>query len=104
MIDLLVDAAIAVVTLTDRGLCAVERSVRRLRPFSPAVVGDARPADAGSPPDTGIGGHPIRSTSALLGNAAIELDYAYPNHLPAIIAALIAELRDRAAQLRAVGD
>jgi len=103
VISLLVDAAIAVVVLTDRGLCAVERSVRRLRPFSPAVVGDARPADAGSPPDTGIGGHPIRSTSALLGNAAIELSYAYQD-LPAIIAVLIAELSDRAAQLRAVGD
>jgi len=103
VISLLVDAAIAVVVLTDRGLCAVERSVRRLRPFSPAVVGDARPADAGSLSDTGIGGHPIRSTSALLGNAAIELSYAYQD-LPAIIAVLIAELSDRAAQLRAVGD
>ena len=103
MIELIVDAMIAAVVLTDRGLTAVEKNVRQLRPFPPAVADDVRPAGAGTP-QSSTGGHPIRSTSALLGNAAIELDYAYPNNLPAIISVLIAELRDRAAHLRAVGD
>jgi hypothetical protein len=103
VITLLIDGLIAAVKICDRGMTAVEQGVR-LR-FPPRAVDDAQPAGAGTPPSAaGTGGHPIRSTSELLTNAVTELDFAYPGAKHAVIWALQAELADRAAQFKAVGD
>jgi hypothetical protein len=103
VITLLLDGLIAAVKICDRGMTAVEQGVRHR--FPPRAVDDVQPAGAGTPPSAaGTGGHPIRSTSELLTNAVTELDFAYPNGKHALIWVLQAELTDRAAQFKAVGD
>ena len=110
MIRLLIDAATALVVLTDRGLSAVEQSVR-LR-FAPRAVADAQPAGAGDlPPVPGAGGHPQRATSELLDTAAgyvraYRLAVMHVTHGPFIelVDELVDEMKDRAAQFAAVGD
>jgi hypothetical protein len=103
VITLLIDGLIAVAKTFDRALTAVEQGVRHR--FPPRAVDDVQPAGAGTPPSAaGTGGHPIRSTSELLTNAVTELDFAYPNGKHAVIWVLQAELADRAAQFKAVGD
>jgi hypothetical protein len=100
--NILIDGLIAVITITDRALSAVEQNVRHR--LTPRAV-DVQPAGAGTPPSAaGTGGHPIRSTSELLCNAVTELDFAYPGAKHAVIWVLQAELADRAAQFKAVGD
>jgi hypothetical protein len=104
---LLFDGLIALVKSLDRGMTAVEQSVRRR--FPPRTVDDAqKPAGAGTPPSAaGTGGHPIRSTSELLTQAhdvivdIFELD-KNGGYGPCFL--LVRELRDRAAQFKAVGD
>jgi hypothetical protein len=103
---LLIDGLIALVKSLDRGMTAVEQSVRRR--FPPRTVDDAQPAGAGTPPSAaGTGGHPIRSTSELLTQAhdvivdVFELD-KNGGYGPCFL--LVRELRDRAAQFKAVGD
>lgn len=104
MTVLLIDALIAVTKLVDRGLTAVEKNVR-LRAFSPPVE-DAQPAGADDSPQSapGTGGHPIRSTSQLLNSAAAELSFQYGERMPAVIRDLRDDLKDRAAEMAAVGD
>ena len=99
MITLLLDGLIAIVKTIDRGLSAVENV--RLR-VSPRPVDDARPA--GGVAASAPGGHPIRTTSEVLSHAANELTWFHSGFPPAVIRDLIAELRDRAADLAAVGD
>ena len=102
MITLLIDGVTAVVKTIDRALTAVE-GVRR--PGGPLPVDDARPAGAAS--ETGVGGHPIESTSELLAMAAKEIQdlagMAFTTRQP-WVEGFAAELRDRAAQLYAAGD
>ena len=102
MITLLIDGLIAVAKICDRGMTAVEQGVRHR--VAPRPVADAQPAGADSVSANGTGGHPIRSTSELLTNAVTELDFAYPGAKHAVIWVLQAELTDRAAQFKAVGD
>jgi hypothetical protein len=102
VITLFIDGLIAAVKICDRGMTAVEQGVRRR--FPPRTVDDAQPAGADSVSANGTGGHPIRSTSELLTNAVTELDFAYPNGKHDVIWVLQAELTDRAAQFKAVGD
>jgi hypothetical protein len=102
VITLLIDGLVAVVKTFDRGMTAVEQGVRHR--VAPRPVDDAQPAGADSVSANGTGGHPIRSTSELLTNAVTELDFAYPNGKHAVIWVLQAELTDRAAQFKAVGD
>ncbi len=103
MITLLIDGLIAAVKICDRGMTAVEQGVR-LR-FPPRAVDDAQPAGAGTPPSAaGTGGHPIRSTSALLYEAEGQLGWLCQGNPPAVIRTLRDELRDRAANLAACGD
>lgn len=94
MTTLLIDALIVLVKTVDRGMSAVERSVR-LR-FSPRTVVDVQPAGAAAPASAhGTGGHPhLRPTSELLWLAA---------HCCAE-GELAAQLRDRAAQFAAIAD
>jgi hypothetical protein len=109
---LLIDGLIALVKITDRGMTAVEQSVRRR--FPPRTVDDAQPAGAGTPPSAaGTGGHPVRDTSELLSiSAGFVRSYMFSvsangSSSEAFVRELegfVAELRDRAAQLRAVGD
>lgn len=102
MINLFLDGATAVVKALDRLLTAVDGV--RLQ-VTPRPVADARPAGADS--ETGAGGHPIESTSELLTMAATEIQglarMAFATRQP-FIEGFAAELRDRAAQLAAVGD
>jgi hypothetical protein len=102
VITLLIDGLIAAVKTFDRGMTAVEQGVRHRA--TPRPVDDAQPAGADSVSANGTGGHPIRSTSELLTNAVTELDFAYPGAKHAVIWVLQAELTDRAAQFKAVGD
>jgi hypothetical protein len=102
VITLLIDGLIAAVKTFDRGMTAVEQGVRHR--VAPRPVDDAQPAGADSVSANGTGGHPIRSTSELLTNAVTELDFAYPGAKHAVIWVLQAELTDRAAQFKAVGD
>lgn len=73
--------------------------------FAPDVPAGVEPDPPVSPGSTG--GHPVRSTSDLLKDAAVELStlgrmaYSRPQ---AWINELVDELTDRAAQLRAHGD
>ena len=103
MIGLFFDGLTAVVKTLDRALTAVEEMVRRPAP-SPAVD-DAQPA--GAVPRPGTSGHPIESTSELLAMAAQEIQglarMAFTTPQP-FVDAFASELRDRAAQLFAVGD
>ena len=106
VITLLLDGLIAAVKICDRGMTAVEQGVRRR--FPPRAVDDAQPAGAGTPSRAaGTGGHPIRSTSELLTQAhdvivdIFELD-KNGGYGPCFL--LVRELRDRAAQFKAVGD
>jgi hypothetical protein len=108
---LLFDGLIALVKTLDRGMTAVEQSVRRR--FPPRTVDDAQPAGAGTPPSAaGTGGHPVRDTSELLSiSAGFVRSYMFSisasGSSEAFVRELegfVAELRDRAAQLRAVGD
>jgi hypothetical protein len=106
VITLFVDALIALLKVTDRTIAAVDQSVRHRA--SPRPVVDAQPAGAGTPPSAaGTGGHPIRSTSDLLTQAhdvivdIFELD-KNGGYGPCFM--LVRELRDRAAQFKAVGD
>lgn len=103
MIDLLIDGLIALVKLSDRGIAAVENVCRQP---TPRAAADTQPADAGSFPASapGVGGHPIYSTSELLGCAAGQLAWVYEDRAPAVVRELQAELIDRAAQFRAAGD
>jgi hypothetical protein len=105
MTVLLVDALIALIKMTDRGLTAVENVFRR-QPTPRAVDGETRPAGAGTQPAqaAGTGGHPVRNTSELLGNAAAQLVWVYEDRAPAVVRELVDDLIDRAAQLRAEGD
>ncbi len=106
MTVLLIDALIALTKLVDRGLTAVEQSVR-LRATPPGPVDDAQPAGAArgcAASDAGPGGHPIRSTSQLLNSAAAELTFQYGERMPAVIRDLRDDLKDRAADLAAAGD
>jgi hypothetical protein len=58
--DILIDGLIAVITITDRALSAVERNVRHR--LTPRAV-DVQPAGAGTPPSAaGTGGHPFQFT------------------------------------------
>ncbi len=105
MITLLIDGLIALVKTLDRGMTAVEQGVRHRA--APRPVDDAQPAGAGSVSANGTGGHPIRSTSDLLTQAhdvivdIFELD-KNGGYGPCFM--LVRELRDRAAQFKAVGD
>jgi hypothetical protein len=108
---LLFDGLIALVKTLDRGMTAVEQSVRRR--FPPRTVDDAQPAGAGTPPSAaGTGGHPVRDTSELLSiSAGFVRSYMFSisasGSSEAFVRELegfVKELRDRAAQLRAVGD
>jgi hypothetical protein len=105
VITLLIDGLIALVKTLDRALTAVEQSVRHRA--TPRPVDDAQPAGADSVSANGTGGHPIRSTSELLTTAhdvivdIFELD-KNGGYGPCFL--LVRELRDRAAQFRAVGD
>ena len=111
MTILLIDGLIALVKSLDRGMTAVEQSVRRR--FPPRTVDDAQPAGAGTPPSAaGTGGHPVRDTSELLSiSAGFVRSYMFSisasGSSEAFVRELegfVKELRDRAAQLRAVGD
>ena len=103
MIGLLIDGLTATVKFVDRVFTAAEQNVR-LR-AAPQPVDDARPA--GVVPETGPGGQPIESTSELLAMAATEIQdlarMAFTTPTP-WVEGFAAELRDRAAQLFAVGD
>lgn len=103
MIDLLVDAAVAVVKLADRACTAVENVCFRETPPLPVETHPSPGAD-GCAASAGPGGHPIRATSDLLRAAGLELLYVYDNPTHPIIADLLSELRDRAAQFAAAGD
>lgn len=105
MINLLIDALIALTKIVDRGITAVKKNVR-LRATSPGPVDGAQPAGAGAAfaSAAGTGGHPVRSTSALLASAAAELTFTFGDRMPAIIRDLRDDLRDRAANLAAEGD
>lgn len=127
MITLAVDALIAIVKLTDRGLSAIEKNVHHLRAHSPEpVAGDAQAAGAGDSPVSaaGTGGHPEQPpsvgfdyqshddddrplTSDLLEFAAEELlalaQRVWPTPQP-FIEAFSAELRERAQELVSQGD
>lgn len=73
----------------------------------PAVDGDAPPAGAGSASagtDAGTGGHPIRSTSELLEDAARRIGRFITPYSGADLTQLVADLRDRAAQFSAHND
>lgn len=108
--NLVIDALIAIVKLTDRGLSAAENVLR----FRPSPLG---PSDGEAPPagvDSAVaasahdsGGHPGEPTSELLTEAAAEIQnlgqMAYSTRQP-WIEGFAAELRDRAAQFRAVND
>ena len=107
VIGLLFDAIGAGVTLTDRALTYLE-NVWHLRsdPY-PTVEGDAQPAGAGAAyaSAAGTGGHPVRATSELITAAVCQLAWAWErDERPAVVAQLLPELRDRAAQFRAEGD
>ncbi len=103
VITLLIDGLIAVVKICDRGMTAVEQGVRHRD--SPLPVDDVQPAGAGTPPSAaGTGGHPIRSTSALLYEAEGQLGWLCQGNPSAVIRTLRDELRDRAANLAACGD
>jgi len=104
MIGLLIDGLTATVKFVDRVFTAAEQNVR-LR-AAPQPVDDARPA--GVVPETSPGGHhAIESTSELLAMAATEIQdlarMAFTTPTP-WVEGFAAELRDRAAQLFAVGD
>jgi hypothetical protein len=108
---LLFDGLIALVKTLDRGMTAVEQSVRRR--FPPRTVDDAQPAGAGTPPSAaGTGGHPVRDTSELLSiSAGFVRSYMFSisangssEAFARELNGFVKELRDRAAQLRAVGD
>ena len=103
MIALFFDGLTAVVKTIDRVFTAAEQNVR-LR-AAPQPVDDARPA--GVVPETSPGGQPIESTSELLAMAATEIQnlsrMAFTTPQP-FVETFAAELRDRAAQLYAVGD
>lgn len=105
MITLLIDGLIAVTKTVDRGLTAVEKNVRRR--VSPRPV-DGAPLDGaarGCAASAGPVEHPVdRTTSEVLTHAAAELFWYHSGFPPAVIRDLIAELRDRAAQLAAEGD
>lgn len=114
MTVLIVDALIALIKMTDRGLTAAENVFRR-QPTPRAVDGETRPAGAGIQPAqaAGTGGHPVRDTSELLSiSAGFVRSYMFSlsangSSSEAFVRELegfVAELRDRAAQLRAVGD
>ena len=110
MTILLIDGLIALVKSLDRGMTAVEQSVRRR--FPPRTVDDAQPAGAGTPPSAaGTGGHPIRSTSELLETAssyvaAYRGAVVHVAHGPflELVDELVDELKDRAAVFAAHGD
>lgn len=106
MINLLIDALIALIRSVDRGAAAVENVRRRVAP-QPAA--DAQPAGAGvvfPASATGAGGHLVKPTSDVLREAAKALDclgrMAYSRPLP-WVDAFTAELRDHAAQLAVHG-
>jgi hypothetical protein len=99
VIALFFDGLTAVVKTLDRLLTAADGA--RLQ-STPRTVEDARPAGAG--PRPGPGGHPIRSTSELLGEAAGQLVWVYEDRAPAVVRELMDDLIDRAAELAAVGD
>jgi hypothetical protein len=103
VIGLLIDGLTAVVKTIDRVFTAAEQNVRR--PGGPLPVDDARPAGTGPRPSAG--GHPIENTSELLAMAATEIQnlsrMAFTTPQPNV-ETFAAELRDRAAQLWAVGD
>jgi hypothetical protein len=109
VITLLIDGLIAVVKIFDRGMTAVEQSVRHRE--SPPPVVDAQPAGAGSVSANGTGGHPHRSTSDLLETASsyvaayrgAVLHVAHGPFLE-LVDELVDELKDRAAQFAAHGD
>jgi hypothetical protein len=104
VITLFFDALTAVVKNLDRALTAVEGA---RRPATPPAVDDVRPA--GAVPRPGTSGHPhvVESTSELLAMAATEIQnlsrMAFTTPQPNV-ETFAAELRDRAAQLWAVGD
>ena len=103
MITLFFDGLTATVKFVDRIFTAAEQNVRR--PGGPPPVDDAQPA--GADPRLGAGGHPIENTSELLTQAATEIQglgrMAFATKQP-WIEAFAAVLRDRAANLAAVGD
>ena len=108
VIALLIDAVGATVTLADRALTYLE-NVWNLRADSPPmpVEGDTQPAGAGAAyaSAAGTGGHPVRATSELITAAVCQLAWAWErDERPAVVAQLLPELRDRAAQFRAEGD
>ncbi len=112
MTTLLIDGLIAFVKTIDRGMTSVEKNVRRR--FTPRTGDDAqKPAGAGTPPSAaGTGGHPVRDTSELLSiSAGFVRSYMFSisangssEAFARELNGFVKELRDRAAQLRAVGD
>ncbi len=101
MIALIFDGITAVVKTLDRALTAVEQNVRR---HATTPRHDAGAPPAGAAPRPGTGGHPIRTTSELLGDAAGQLVWVYEDRAPAVVRELMDDLIDRAAQFRAGGD
>jgi hypothetical protein len=105
VITLFLDGVTAALKLTDRAFTAVEKNVLHFRPTPQAVDGGARPAGAGAASAAaGTGGHPIRSTSELLGSAAGQLLWVYEDKAPAVVRELMDDLIDRAADFAAHGD
>jgi hypothetical protein len=102
MTGLIIDALIALTTLTDRTCTAVDNVLRR--PVTPRQATKRSPAGAGRADRAGSGGHPVRTTSELLGGAAGQLLWIYDDKAPAVIRELVEDLIDRAAQFRAAGD
>ena len=118
MTTLLIDALIAIVKLTDRGLSAVENVWLRVNSPEPVVATQPTGAGSGCAASAGPGGHPDpqwrssvgtwtipdRATSSVLYAAVAQLTWAFQGNTPAVVRDLQAEMRDRAAQFSAVGD
>ena len=83
MTALIFDALVALLKVADRGLTAAENVLRR-RPTPRAVDGGAPPSGAGAPSAAGTGGHPVRTTSELLGSAVLQLMWVYEDKAPAV--------------------
>ena len=104
MIELLIDALVAVTQLADRSITAATDAL--LRANSPQPVVGVPPAGAAcAAASAGPGGHPT-PTSQLLAQSASHLTWIYgpPDEAPAVVSVLQHELRDRAIALAARGE
>jgi len=105
MIELLIDALVAVTQLADRSITAATDAL--LRANSPQPVAGVPPAGAGTAATAADpGGHPATPTSQLLAQSASHLTWIYgpPDEAPAVVAVLQHELRDRAIAFAARGE